>query len=173
MRTDVNACDCTRGCTDTVRESALKVDSRRKIPCRTGESNLRRQRAGPTPLQLIYISTISVLTYTATALSLSPCRQNRSSIYRSVQIVCGHTKVYEPDSRFLPSSNNTLTSLKHELSSARIASLPVVLRSGSITYCQHTAGVRFQSSISIMHSSAEGCKACQQRMPPLGDSPLV
>ena len=24
--TDVNACNCTRGCTDTVRESALKVD---------------------------------------------------------------------------------------------------------------------------------------------------
>ena len=40
MRTDVNACDCTRGCTDTVRESALKVDSGKKIPCRTGELNL-------------------------------------------------------------------------------------------------------------------------------------
>ena len=30
MRTDVNACGCTRGCTDTVRESALKPDSGRK-----------------------------------------------------------------------------------------------------------------------------------------------
>ena len=30
-----------------VRESALKVDSRRKIPCRTGESNLRQRRDGP------------------------------------------------------------------------------------------------------------------------------
>ena len=30
VRTDVNACDCTRVCTDTVRESALKVDSGRK-----------------------------------------------------------------------------------------------------------------------------------------------
>ena len=51
VRTDVNACDCTRGCTDTVRlrESALKVDSGRKIPCRTGESNLRLRRAGPMP----------------------------------------------------------------------------------------------------------------------------
>ena len=29
-----------------LRESALKVDSGRKIPCRTGESNLRRLRAG-------------------------------------------------------------------------------------------------------------------------------
>ena len=36
------------GFTDTVRESALKVDSGRKIPCRTGESNLRQRRACPT-----------------------------------------------------------------------------------------------------------------------------
>ena len=40
MRTDVNACDCTQGCTDTERESALKVDSGKKIPFCTGESNL-------------------------------------------------------------------------------------------------------------------------------------
>ena len=45
--TDVNACDCVRGCTDTVKESAVKVDSGRKIPFRTGESNLRRRRADP------------------------------------------------------------------------------------------------------------------------------
>ena len=30
-----------------VRESALKLDSGRKIPCRTGESNLRQWRDGP------------------------------------------------------------------------------------------------------------------------------
>ena len=41
VRTDAYACDRTLGCPDTVRESALKVDSRRKIPCLTGESNLR------------------------------------------------------------------------------------------------------------------------------------
>ena len=52
VRPYVNACDCTRGCTDTVRESALKVDSGRKISFRTGESNLRRQRAGPMLYQL-------------------------------------------------------------------------------------------------------------------------
>ena len=40
------------GCTDTVRESALKVDSGRKIPCRTGESNLPQRRADPTLYQL-------------------------------------------------------------------------------------------------------------------------
>ena len=27
VRTDITACDCTRGCTDSMRESALKVDS--------------------------------------------------------------------------------------------------------------------------------------------------
>ena len=41
VRTDVTARDCTRGCTDNKRESALKADSGKKIPCRTGESNLR------------------------------------------------------------------------------------------------------------------------------------
>ena len=30
-----------------VRESALEADSGRKIPCRTGESNLRQRRDGP------------------------------------------------------------------------------------------------------------------------------
>ena len=55
VHTDINACDCTRGCTDTVRESALKVDCRRKIPCRTGDSNLCRRRDGPMLYQLSYI----------------------------------------------------------------------------------------------------------------------
>ena len=55
VRPAVNACDCTWGCTDTVRESALKFDSGRKIPCCTGESNLRRRRAGPVLYQLRYI----------------------------------------------------------------------------------------------------------------------
>ena len=54
VRTDTNACDCTRGCADTVRGSALKVDGR-NIPCRTGESNLRQRRAGPVLYQLSYI----------------------------------------------------------------------------------------------------------------------
>ena len=42
-------------CTDTVKESALKFDSGREIPCRTGESNLRQRHAGPTIYQLSYI----------------------------------------------------------------------------------------------------------------------
>ena len=35
LPTDVNACNCTWGCTDTEKESALKVDSGKKPPCRT------------------------------------------------------------------------------------------------------------------------------------------
>ena len=48
MRADVNACDCTLGVRTHVKESALKVDSGGKIPRRTGESNLRERRDGPT-----------------------------------------------------------------------------------------------------------------------------
>ena len=57
VRTDVNACDYARGCTYSVSESALKVDFRRKSPCRIGESNLRRRRAGQMLYQLSYIPT--------------------------------------------------------------------------------------------------------------------
>ena len=55
MHTDANVCDCTWGYMDTVRESALKVDSGGKIPCRTGESNLGQRSAGPMLCQLSYI----------------------------------------------------------------------------------------------------------------------
>ena len=57
VRTHGNACNCTRGCMDAVRESALKVDSGRKLPCSTGESNLCQRLAGPTHYQLNYILT--------------------------------------------------------------------------------------------------------------------
>ena len=50
--TDVDACDYTRASLDTVRECALKVDSRRKILRRNGKSNLRQRRDGPTLYQL-------------------------------------------------------------------------------------------------------------------------
>ena len=60
----VNACDCTRGCTDTLRESALKGGSGRNIPCRTGESNLRQRRDGPMLYQLSYTSShVKCVTY--------------------------------------------------------------------------------------------------------------
>ena len=55
--TDVNACDCTQGCTNTVRDCALKVDSGRKIPCGTGESNLCQRHASRMLYQLSYMPT--------------------------------------------------------------------------------------------------------------------
>ena len=39
MCTDVDACDCTWGCRDATRESAMGVDSRREIYCHTGDPN--------------------------------------------------------------------------------------------------------------------------------------
>ena len=48
------------GCTDTIGESALKVDSGRKIPCLTRESNLRQQCAVPTLYQGSYIPTFAL-----------------------------------------------------------------------------------------------------------------
>ena len=43
------------GCTDTVRESALRAETGRKIPYRIEESNLPQRCAGPTLYQLSYI----------------------------------------------------------------------------------------------------------------------
>ena len=36
VSTNINACDCTRGYTDTARDSAPQVDCEKRIPCRTG-----------------------------------------------------------------------------------------------------------------------------------------
>ena len=58
VRTDVNARDCAQGCTDTVRESALKVDSGRKLPYSTEESILRQRFADLMVYQLNYIPTL-------------------------------------------------------------------------------------------------------------------
>ena len=70
VRTDFNACNCTRRCTDTVRESALKVDSgRNKSPCRTEKSNRSQPRAGPTLYQLSYFPT-TVTCYMGSELDL-------------------------------------------------------------------------------------------------------
>ena len=63
VRTDVSACDCTGGYMDTIRESALKVDSGRKIPSRAGESNLHRQRADPMLYQLSSIPALFPIEY--------------------------------------------------------------------------------------------------------------
>ena len=60
---DVNACLCTWGCMDTVKESALKVDSGRKIPCRTGGLNLHQWHASSTLYQLSHIATTFACLY--------------------------------------------------------------------------------------------------------------
>ena len=52
MRTVGHAYDCTKRCTVTVRESALKVKFERTFSCRLGEPNLRHQSAGPTLYQM-------------------------------------------------------------------------------------------------------------------------
>ena len=55
VRTDVNASDCTRWCTDTQWDSALKVDPGKKIHfCCNGESNLRQRHDSLMPYQLTY-----------------------------------------------------------------------------------------------------------------------
>ena len=63
MRADIMHVIAHGGCTDTVRKSALKVDSGGKIPCRTAESNLRRQRAGPMLYQLSYTPNIEATAF--------------------------------------------------------------------------------------------------------------
>ena len=63
--TNVNVCDCTRGCTDTVRESALKVDFERKIPLKLRgiepasapcRSDVLSTELHPPPLRLVFLS---------------------------------------------------------------------------------------------------------------------
>ena len=55
VRSDVDPCGCTKACPETVRKSLLKVDSGRRILCRTREPNLHQQRAGLMLYQLSYI----------------------------------------------------------------------------------------------------------------------
>ena len=48
------------GVRTNVRESALKVDRGKHIPCHTGVPNLGQRRAGPTLCQLSYIPTLEL-----------------------------------------------------------------------------------------------------------------
>ena len=60
VRTDVDACDCTRGCTDTIRESALETDSRReKKPCCNGDLNPHQCCTWPFSPMLCQLSCMS------------------------------------------------------------------------------------------------------------------
>ena len=53
--------NCTQECTDTIRQSALKADSGKKIPCCTREPNLHQQHAGTMLYQLSYIIIIIII----------------------------------------------------------------------------------------------------------------
>ena len=64
MCTDVNACDCTRECMGTDRESALKVGFGRKVSCHTRESNLPQRCASLMLYQLSYILTLVTIKVT-------------------------------------------------------------------------------------------------------------
>ena len=59
VRPNITARHCTQGWSTHARDPALKVDSGRKISCRTGELNLRRRRAGPMHYQQSYISLVN------------------------------------------------------------------------------------------------------------------
>ena len=54
---NVNACNCTRGCTDTCKRVCTENWLWEKNPLPHRESNLRQRRAGPMLYQLSYIST--------------------------------------------------------------------------------------------------------------------
>ena len=80
VRTDVNACDCTRGWTNTVRESAK---TKTKFPCRTGESNLRQRRDGQTVYQLSYVPIVySVGSLARATISVRAVRQSLTSLLK-------------------------------------------------------------------------------------------
>ena len=70
-------------------KSALKVDSRRKIHCRTRESKLRQQCAGLMPYQLSYIPTIPIcmrdeMTYLANRKACLPILKSGSAFHSLV-----------------------------------------------------------------------------------------
>ena len=73
-----------RGVRTHVRESALKADSGRKIPCRTGESNVPQRRAG---LPLFQQSFIPTPIYDATPYFLSPPEKSLGNIKNKYHVL--------------------------------------------------------------------------------------
>ena len=61
VRADVKACDCTRGLYGHRKRVCTEIDSGRKIPCLTGESNQPQRRAGSTFYQLSLSSSSVVI----------------------------------------------------------------------------------------------------------------
>ena len=56
----------------TPKESALNVDSGKKIPCRTGESNLCQRRDGPMLYKLSHIPSFLMSVFPGHSASFSP-----------------------------------------------------------------------------------------------------
>ena len=78
VRTDADACDCTGGCTNAVKESiCLEADSGRKIPCRTGDWNPRQYRAW------LFSRALYQLSYSRTQMS-SKVPQLQATVCRTV-----------------------------------------------------------------------------------------
>ena len=91
VRIDINACDLhTGGVRTYVRESALKVDTGRKLPCRTGEPNLLQRRASPMLYQLSYIPEVDVQKFSS-LVCLCETRRYHINRYRrgtDVHLLC-------------------------------------------------------------------------------------
>ena len=81
VRTDVKASDCTQGLYGQPKRVCIDSGSGRKVPLRTGESNLRQQRAGPTLYQLSYTPVPYVYRYRCIPLRLSISRRKGAIPY--------------------------------------------------------------------------------------------
>ena len=82
------------GCTDTVRESALKVDSGRKIPRHSMESSLPQRCAGLTHYHLSYILSPHLITTEQIRLRVDKCMShNRGSNCHAVYSKHEHTGI--------------------------------------------------------------------------------
>ena len=77
-----------------VRESSLKVDSGRKIPCRTRESNLRKWRAGPMLCELSYIPASPIVFFSLSGGVLTSC-QCIGGLWSRKSAVTGLTQVQD------------------------------------------------------------------------------
>ena len=86
VNTDVTAYDCTRGCTDTRKRVCTESWLWEKKPSRTGESNLRPQRASPMLYRLSYILTVLVV-------AVLRCME-RSALSRRAPLPLLHSNVH-------------------------------------------------------------------------------
>ena len=114
VRTDVSACDWIRGCTDTARQSALKVDWE-ETPLPHRGSNRRQQRAGQCSTNwatssLPHFSSCLVLRYNSLCLGsprgLSSLRVKLTKSRAGQCPQAGQYQIWAPDLKSLKSSEN-------------------------------------------------------------------